>query len=70
MRLYRTDYIDDEIEQRKRSWTGSLAAASKDRVALKKEGMREINTVEIDVPTSKTELLDFLNTNAARGPAQ
>ena len=63
MRLYKTDYRDDEITEPtdKKAWDGTLADASKRRVTLKKEGYRDIASKEIDVPTDKAGLLAFLN---------
>ena len=61
MRLYLTSYIDDESAKVKRTFTGTQADASKGRVALKKDGMREIETKEVEVPTDKAGLIGYLN---------
>ena len=62
MKLYKTTYTDDGADSTlRRSWTGSLDAAGKDRKRLKIDGMREIKTDEVNVPTDKTGLLAFLN---------
>lgn len=63
MRLYKTKFIDDDSKTgvHKAIWSGSQAEASKDRVRLKKDGMREIITEETDVPTTKAELITFLS---------
>jgi len=64
MKLYLTSYIDD-TEGRDtancKQFTGTLSDASKSRVALKKEGMRDIKTEDVDVPTDKTGLMAYLN---------
>jgi hypothetical protein len=63
MRLYKTDYRDDEVNEPtdKVKWDGTQADASKRRVSLKKEGYRDIRTEEVDVPTDKAGLMAFLN---------
>lgn len=62
MKLYRTDYIDDgDSNAAHHSWTGTLADASKERKRLKLEGFRSIETTEVDVPTSKPGLIEWLN---------
>lgn len=64
MRLYKTNFIDDSAEagrQEQAAWSGTQADAGKDRKRLKSEGMRSIDTEEVDVPTSKQELLGFLS---------
>lgn len=45
-------------------WSGSAADASKQRTAFKKEGLKGVSTEDVDIPTNKAELLDFLNANA------
>jgi len=64
MRLYKTTFTDDAADpgrNERASWAGTLAGAAADRKRLKAEGMRSIATDEVDVPTSKTELLAHLN---------
>ena len=61
MRLYKTTFIDDEKACPAPKYDSSAGDASKRRTALKKEGMREIVTVEVDVATDKKGLLAYLN---------
>lgn len=64
MRLYKTNFIDDAADEGRReqaTWSGTQADAAKDRKRLKTEGMRSIETEEVDVPTDKAGLLQFLN---------
>lgn len=68
MKLYRTTYTDDELstnskEFSRSTWSGTLADAASTRKHLKADGMRQIYTDEIDVPTSKPALLEWLNIN-------
>ena len=63
MKLYRTIFLDDQdhVALTHESWTGTLADASKERKRLKLEGMRNIVTDEVEVPTHKVNLLAWLN---------
>jgi len=62
MRLYLTSYIDDQDDTIQQSvYHGTLSDASKSRVALKKDGMRDIKTEDVDVPTDKAGLMAYLN---------
>jgi hypothetical protein len=61
MNLYLTTYIDDESATTKKNFTGTQSDASKMRVSLKKEGMRDIVTNDADVPTDKAGLMAYLN---------
>jgi hypothetical protein len=74
MKLYRTDFIDDaytpppvsvnsEGTYRLSAWTGTQADATACRKTLLLEGMRDIKTYEVDVPTSKSPLIEWLNDN-------
>ena len=68
MRLYKTKFIDDEQPQGRNecaTWCGTQSDAGKDRKRLKSEGMRNIETQEVEVPTNKESLLAFLNQWAA-----
>ena len=66
MKLYKTTFTDDADTYSKSyaSWTGTLAEASKNRKQLKLNGMREIKTDEVEVPTQKAGLIKFLNANS------
>lgn len=70
MKLYETTsaiYADDESVAH-RSFTefaSSADAASKSRTRLKKLGHLDIGTVEVEVPTTRTELIAFLNKRLA-----
>lgn len=57
MKLYRVD------AHGKIKWVGSQAATAKARKEFTDVGVKrnEITTTEIDVPTRKVELLDWLN---------
>lgn len=66
MKLYRTLYTDDELsmnfkEFSRSVWSGTQADATAARKHLKADGMRQIYTDEVDVPTSKPALLEWLN---------
>lgn len=63
MKLYRTDFIDDDAKDQAAQaiWSGTQSDAAGDRKRLKTDGMREIKTTDVDVPTSKQELLAWLN---------
>lgn len=67
MKLYKTIYLDDDTpeDNDRRVWDGTQADAAKRRKALKTEGMRMIVTDEVDVPTSKSALLAWLNGGAS-----
>lgn len=62
MRFYKTTYNDNSTACA--TWDKSASDASRHRVALKKDGMRSIETKAVDVPTDKTGLLGWLNANA------
>ena len=63
MRLYLTSYLDDQKNDTVQQgvFHGTQADASKGRVALKKDGMRNIETKEVDVPNNKGSLIAYLN---------
>lgn len=63
MRLYQTSYLEDQRNAtvQRGAFDGTQADASKQRVALKKDGMRNIETREVDVPTDKAGLMAYLN---------
>lgn len=66
MRLYKIIAVmPDEIDasENRTHWVGSLTDATARRKGLALEGFarKEIETVEVDVPTDKTGLLAFLN---------
>jgi hypothetical protein len=65
MKLYKTEYLDDgalENRQNRIVWDGTQTDAAKTRKRLKGEGMRDIETFDVEVPTDKKGLLEFLNT--------
>jgi hypothetical protein len=72
MRLYRTSYVepagDDSAGGTYCNWQGSMADAASARREAKTEGYEDVQTEEIDVPTQKAALLDFLNANATVMP--
>ena len=67
MRIYKTTYktstiLPDGRRACKIKWHSSGDAASKARTAIKAEDKTaEPTTEEVDVPTDKTGLLEFLN---------
>jgi hypothetical protein len=65
MKLYKTKFIDDAAEDTNTDhmaeWDGTQADAGKTRKRLKGEMMRSIETEDVEVPTSKQGLLEFLN---------
>ena len=63
MNLYKTtaDADDDQGARMVTIWSGSQAAASKDRVAYKKQSYKGVGTEEVEVPTNKVGLIEFLN---------
>lgn len=70
MKLYKvTCYSPDESQTEVRmtaAWTTSEGAASKIKTYLRRTDMTcEPEIVEVDVPTKRTELVEFLNKNAA-----
>ncbi len=60
MRLYQTTGENGSVES---NWAGSQADASKHRVAMKKDGLTNVQTAEQEIPTDKAGLLEWLNTN-------
>lgn len=67
MQLYRTTYKTDKIDDDGRrmpasQWHGSASDASKGRTALKATDKTSApETVPVDVPVQKADLLAFLN---------
>ena len=66
MRLYKISALNTSQGDQPDSethWVGSLADASAKRKQLTAEGWtrKEVETIEIDVPTDKAGLLGFLN---------
>lgn len=60
MKLYRTITATPDPKE---TWAGSQAEAATQRKAFNQSGVRrdDIVTVEVDVPTDKKGLLEFLN---------
>lgn len=63
MKLYRTKGIDHDDDTQFR-WTGTQADAKKTLNSMKEEGYQDVENEDVDVPTSKPELLAWLNENA------
>jgi hypothetical protein len=64
MKAYKV--VAQQVGQRSAKWVGSQAAAASARKHFNsKQGYRqsEITTLEIEIPTDKKGLLDFLNDN-------
>lgn len=70
MKLYKTT-IQTGADSDQVKWSGSKDQAGKDRVEFKKLGITYGNkkvlpeTEEVDVPTDKAGLIEFLNSGAA-----
>lgn len=58
MKLYQTSGENGDVHAR---WAGAQADASKHRVAMKKEGFTNVRTSDFEIPTSKIDLLAWLN---------
>lgn len=58
--------VQDVTPDSETHWVGTQADAAKARKKLADDGFKraEITTDEVDVPTDKTGLLDWLNKNA------
>lgn len=68
MKLYRTQHHEPKLDeessiQLKYHWQGTQADAAACRKDLKAKGHTSIETVDVDVPTDKAGLLEWLNTN-------
>lgn len=64
MRFYKTTYTDDAAEPGRTecaAWSTTQADAAGDRRRLKTAGMCDVATEEVDVPTDKKGLLEFLS---------
>lgn len=64
MKMYKTVCVTpatDDTDKVYVEFASSADAASKARTRLKKEGMEAIKTEEVEVPTTRTELIAFLN---------
>lgn len=71
MKLYCITYWDDMQELgepvgQREKWVGTQVEQSKEAKLLKSEGMTEIVKHQVDVPTGKSGLLQFLNTHQVR----
>lgn len=67
MRLYKVTHVPMDVPLRKR-WVGTQAEAASTRAEWQKKHAAkrdEITTEEVDVPTTKKELLEWLNANQA-----
>lgn len=69
MRFYRitaTNGLKDEDLKEKKVWVTTQGDAASTRKALIDEGFRrkDLETEEVDVPTDKAGLLEWLNQNA------
>lgn len=63
MKLYKTTIARNGVDTY--SWQGSRADAASRRRAAVESGVKrkDIGTVEVEIPTTKTGLLDWLNCN-------
>ena len=64
MKLYKIVATGDD--NTRTVWTGSMADAGSTRAALVKDGFQRkaIETFDVDVPTDKSGLLNWLNDNS------
>lgn len=60
MRLYCTSGEDDNGMTIKR-WSGTQADAGKQRKEMRAQGLSFVETDEVDFPTTKAELIHYLN---------
>lgn len=62
MKLYQTTAQNgaDPLEVR---WNSSGAAARYTATRFKKEGLKNVSTEEVNVPTNRTDLMAWLNVN-------
>lgn len=75
MKLYRITYTDDDFEAdglytRRSVWHGTQADVAKIAKMMKSEGMRNIDTEAVEVPTDKAGLLTWLNQNEMKDHPQ
>jgi hypothetical protein len=65
MKLYKTTYVDGHVAppEKKACWQGTQNDAAARRKELKTEGMSNVETKDVDVPTDKPGLLAWLNEN-------
>ncbi len=64
MKLYKITATKEDAKDDFTRWVGSLTSASatrKDLVSAKHYKRDNVNTFEVDVPTNKEGLLNFLN---------
>ena len=72
MRLFLTSYLcdgDKDVTTLQGVYDGTQAEAAKQRKLLKLDGMRNIDTSEVDVPTDKAGLMAYLNELISRSAA-
>lgn len=64
MQLYRINYSPAAVScATKCTWAGSQTDAAKTRAKLRSNGHEIVETLTVDVPTSKGPLLEWLNAN-------
>ena len=61
MKLYKTTCQSEDGLQKFCKFTSSADGASRARIRLKKIGMRNVKTEEVEVATDRTSLIAFLN---------
>ncbi len=64
MKLYLITYIEETFKEgdlHKELWVGTQAERDKLKKSLRADEMVNIQTQDVDVPTDKAGLLDFLN---------
>lgn len=69
MQLYQIRYIDDAAPEGgmfKQQWVGTQADLRTAAKAAQTEGMRNIEKLDVNVPTDKAGLLAFLNERGVR----
>lgn len=69
MNLYIVTSTNEDGERR-RTWVGTQANVRATKTQLKEQGHTDIEDEPVDVPTSKAELLEFLNANCTVLPGE
>lgn len=65
MKLYKTTCTNEDNSKQFAEFASSASDASKARTRLKKAGLWDIKTEEVEVPTTRSELIVFLNKMSA-----
>ncbi len=65
-RFYGTVNGVPDVETVTTVWSGSMASAGSDRAKAVADGAKrkDVETVDVNIPTNKTELINFLNSGS------